>query len=369
MFDAGVTITFAHRPFAWKSEARGMAHVHVVIIGMAIGDTTGTQRLWDYPDPKGPGIESAASCIGPYLTDSAPIVVHRAGAPIVANVPKATYGATAGDKGHLLFTEDTVADALADPIAKKYLRLYIGADELLNGQRRWVLWLDGVPASEMRKSNLISDRVAKVKKFRSDSNRAGTKAAAATPWLLLEPRAPSSNYLFVPCVSSERRDYVPMELRGTDTIVRASSWFIEGADMFLFGMLHSAMFMAWVRMVGGRLESRLQVSAETVYNTFPFPDPTPAARQKVEKAAAKVIAARKKHPTSTLEDLYDPRFMPIDLRAAHNDLDKAADAAMNPRRRFRSDADRLAYLLDRYEAITSPLVTTPTPKRRRAAKP
>ena len=50
----GLEIAFAHRTFAWGSDARGMAHVHVVIIGLAKrGDAPKEKRLFSYDDPKG----------------------------------------------------------------------------------------------------------------------------------------------------------------------------------------------------------------------------------------------------------------------------------------------------------------------------
>lgn len=365
LFNDNVYITFGHRSFNWTSDASGTAHVHVVIIGMQIGKPTRKLWLWDYPGRKSPAAESNPSSISCYLTDNDRIIVHGSPHPIVAGIPASTYGSTAGDKGHLIFEEGNVARAKADPVAAKYLKLYIGADEFFPGKERWVLWFEKATASEMRSSALITHRVEQVRKFRAASKRAQTQKAAATPWLLLEARAPKARYLFVPCVSSERREYAPMEYRGTDTIVRASSWFIEGADDYIFGMMHSAMFMAWVRNIGGRLKSDLQISAQTTYNVFPWPSLTPAARRRVEAAAAGVRAARSKHPKASLEELYDPLFMPADLRRAHNALDAATDAAIAPRRKFTGDGDRLSVLLENYQQIAAPLLAAARTKRSR----
>src|SRR5690606_20246277 len=35
LFGKGIKINFAHRTFGWQSDARGAAHVHVVIIGFS----------------------------------------------------------------------------------------------------------------------------------------------------------------------------------------------------------------------------------------------------------------------------------------------------------------------------------------------
>jgi hypothetical protein len=365
LFSAGIEIDFAHRSFAWTSEAKGKAHVHVVIVGFAIGARSGRRRLFDYPDPADEPVELSVRSIGPYLTAGPPTVVHPVDRPLVPGIPGSTYGSTAGEGGHLLFDDEQADEARADPVASQHLRQYVGADELFSGEKRWVLWLDGVPPEELSSSAFIRERLAKVKAVREGSSRPGTKKAALTPWRLLESRAPNGRYLFVPCVSSERREYAPMAFRDPETIVRASSWFIEGADTYLFGVLQSAMFMAWVRNIGGRLESRLQIGAKTVYNTFPYPDPTPGARRRVIEAAEEVLAARDEHPHTPLGTLYDPLVMPLSLRAAHLRLDAAVDAAVAPRVKFRTEGDRLATLLDQYRAIVAPLDAAAEPKRRR----
>jgi hypothetical protein len=367
MFSAGIEIAFAHRSFAWTSEARGRAHVHVVIIGFTVGPISGRRRLFDYPDPKDDPVELTASSIGPYLTAGPPTVVRPANKPLVVGIPVSTYGSTAGEGGYLLFDDETVADARSDPVARRHLRQYIGADQFFNGEQRWVLWLDGASPAELASSAFLRDRLASVKAVREASTRPGTKQAAATPWLLLESRPPAGPYLFVPCVSSERREYAPMAFRDPDTIVRASSWFIEGADPYLFGILQSAMFMAWVRNIGGRLESRLQIGSKTVYNTFPFPDPSAPARRRVVDAAGAVLDARDEQADTPLGVLYDPLVMPLALRSAHLQLDAAVDAAVAPRVKFATEGERLALLLDRYRELVSPLeaAASPTTRRRR----
>jgi hypothetical protein len=365
LFSAGVDILFAHRSFAWTSEAKGKAHVHVVIIGFAIDAGPGKRRLFDYPDPAGDPVELTVLAIGPYLTPGPPTVVPPVARPLVAGIPVSTYGCTAGEGGHLLFDDDEVDVARADAVARVHLREYLGADELFSGDQRWVLWLDGVSPDELSSSAFIRERLARVKAYREGRSRAGTKKAALTPWRLLESRPPRGRYLFVPCVSSERREYAPMAFRGPETIVRASSWFIEGADTYLFGMLQSAMFMTWVRNIGGRLESRLQIGAKTVYNTFPYPSPTVAARRRVIDAADAVLAARDEHPDTPLGTLYDPLVMPLSLRSAHLRLDAAVDAAIAPRVRFGTEGERLTVLLDRYRDLIAPLEAAAAPPKRR----
>lgn len=120
--------------------------------------------------------------------------------------------------------------------------------------------------------------------------------------------------------------------------------------------------MAWIRAVCGRLESRYRYSAGIVYNNFPWPDVGDAKhRTAIETAAQSVLDARAQFPESTLADLYDPLTMPPALVKAHQQLDKAVDAAYiaagksagRKAPRLGTDAERVAFLFERYQALTS----------------
>src|SRR3546814_8496009 len=88
------------------------------------------------------------------------------------------------------------------------------------------------------------------------------------------------------------------------------------------------MHMAWLRNVGGRLKSDYRYSAGIVYNNFPWPEAVDDKyRTAIETAAQSVLDARAKFPDATLADLYDPLTMPPALVKAHQQLDKAVDAA------------------------------------------
>jgi hypothetical protein len=113
------------------------------------------------------------------------------------------------------------------------------------------------------------------------------------------------------------------------------------------------MHMAWVRAVCGRIKSDYRYSADIVYNNFPWPvSVTDSQKSAIEGAAKSVIDIRAKYSDSTLADLYDPTTMPEDLKKAHQALDRAVDAAYG-KKSFKSDADRVAFLFERYQALTS----------------
>ncbi len=129
-------------------------------------------------------------------------------------------------------------------------------------------------------------------------------------------------------------------------------------------MLTSAMHMAWLRHIGGRLESRYRYSIGLVYNTFPWPETTPAQRKAIEALAQAVLDARAAHPDATLADLYDPDLMPTDLRRAHKKLDEAVDRLYR-RAPFAGDRDRAEHLFGLYERLTAGLLAKPVKKRAR----
>jgi hypothetical protein len=124
---------------------------------------------------------------------------------------------------------------------------------------------------------------------------------------------------------------------------------IPNGTLYHFGILTSAMHMAWVQSVCGRLESRFRYSKDIVYNNYPWPENMASKQIKmIETAAQKVLDARLRFPNSSLADLYDPLTMPPALTKAHNELDKAVDLAYRPQP-FASDTNRMEFLFDLYK--------------------
>ena len=193
---------------------------------------------------------------------------------------------------------------------------------------------------------------------------------------------PNTPYLLLPEVSSERRAFIPFGFEQPETLCSNLVKIAPGATLFHFGVLTSTMHNAWVRAVCGRLESRYRYSKDIVYNNFPWPDlpqksepnqpPPPAqkAQAAIETAAQAVLDARAQFPGSSLADLYDPLTMPPVLLKAHHKLDAAVDKAYQlcgGKKSYASDAERVAFLFQRYQQLTSLLpAATPVRARRKA---
>lgn len=354
LLDNGFQIDFAHRTFKWTSEARGRAHVHCVIIGFSHNSTRVKKRLFSYPDLAAEPTVHEVGNINPYLVHGPNVVVSKRTVPFLTGLPEATKGSQPTDEGHLLVTEEQYPEVSSDPVAAKYLRRYLQTTELMGGRPRWCLWLVDASPAELRGSRVIRDRLSRVARARRASRTPSVRAAADTPALFTQRRQPSARYAAMPEVSGDFRTYLPVALLDPHEAVAGNkliTW--SGADMWLFGVLHSAMFNAWVRTVGGRMKSDPSLAPDLTYCTFPFVEPTVAQRARVTAAAEGVLAARGRHPEASLGDLYDPLTTPADLLAAHRTLDAAVDSWIGGRRRFDDDIDRLERLFSRYADLVS----------------
>ena len=211
-------------------------------------------------------------------------------------------------------------------------------------------------------------RVEAVADFRKNSSKDATRRNAATPSRFAEDRQPVTDYLAIPKTSSELRPFVPIGYLPQSTIVASELFTVAGAGAFEFGILTSSMHNAWIRFTCGRLKSDFRYSASIVYNNFPWPEaPTAAHKTAIEAAAQTVLDTRAQFPGSTLADLYDPLAMPPALLKAHHKLDAAVDAAYVAKRSFKTDAERVAFLFERYQQLTS-LLPASTPAKRRARR-
>ncbi len=376
-------IHFAHRTFAWASEARGRAHVHVVIIGFGAFDVTG-KRIFDYEADRNAPTQIAASNISPYLVEGGDLVVKSRTRPLCEE-PEMHFGSMPNDGGHLLLTPQEKTEMLAEaPDAAAYLRRFVGAEEFLNGIERWCLWLKDAPSAVLRVLPAITRRIAAVREHREASTRETTNKLAAFPSLFAEIRQPDDRYILVPGVSSERRKYIPIGFLSPKVIASNLVNVVPNAGFWHFGVLSSAIHMAWVRTVGGRLKSDFRYSSNIVYNNFPWPSSISAKqRAAVEAAAQRILELRIQHGdgrvgclatppkshSATLADLYDPLSMPAELAKAHATLDRAVEKCYRPAP-FHSDRERVAHLFRLYEQLTAPLLpAAPRTRTRRNAAP
>lgn len=359
-----IKIHFAHRTFSWRNEAKGNAAVHCVIVGFANYDTN-NKSIFEYDDIKGEPHEVKVKNINPFLVEGKDITVENRKSPI-CKVPEMNYGSMPIDEGNLILTDEEKEEAIKnEPQIINAIKKYTGGDEFINNKKRWCLWLQNIEPSVLKNSKFILDRIEKTKTFRLSSNRAATNKLAEKPMLFGEIRQPKLKYIIIPKVSSENRKYIPIGILEPTAITSGSALIIPNANLFMFGIMTSAMHMAWMKATCGRMKSDFQYSASIVYNNFPFPDnPNDKQVKAIETAAQNVLDTRLQFPNSSLADLYDPLTMPPTLVKTHNDLDKAVDLAYRPQT-FTSEANRMVFLFELYEKYTADLFTKEKAKKKK----
>ncbi len=364
LFRRDARIHFGHRTFAWESEARGKAHVHVVIIGWGLFDAN-NRRIYDYESDPHKAVVSGAKNISPYLISGSNVVVLNRSKPL-CDVPEIGIGNKPIDDGNYLFTTaEKDAFVAREPAARKFFRPWYGSEEFINGHHRWCLWLGDCPPEQLRRMRECMKRAEAVRRFREKSKSAPTQKIAMTPTRFHVENFPKHDFLVVPKVSSQRRDYIPIGFMRPSSLASDLLFVVRDATSFHFGILSSAMHMAWVRQVCGRLKSDFRYSNKLVYNNYPWPqEATEKLKARVEKCAQAVLDARAKHSGATLADLYDPLAMPANLAKAHAALDKAVDACYRSQP-FTSERQRVEYLFALYEKLTAPLTALPKPRARK----
>jgi hypothetical protein len=362
----GIKIHFAHRTFKWSNEAKGNAAVYCVIIGFANFDTI-NKRLFEYEDIKGAALEIKAKNINPYLIDANDIFVNKRRKPI-CKVPEINFGNMPNDGGNFFIEENDFENYKeSEKLSVKYIKPFLGAQEFLNGKKKYCLWfyknLDPKDLKEMPTSYL---RIKAIEKMRAQSSRDATKKLALFPTLFGEIRQPESNFILIPRHSSENRKYIPFGFFSPDNIVGDTCLSIQNSTMFHFGILQSQMHLSWIKTTCGRLKSDFRYSNEIVYNNFPWPKkPSEKQIKIIENTAQNILNVRLKYPNNSLSDLYDPIGMPPSLVKAHNELDKAVDAAYS-KQTFSSEAKRMEFLFELYESYTADLFSKEKPKKKKA---
>ena len=346
LLEDGFHINFAHRTFQWDSEASLKAHVHCVIVGFAWKERS---QKYLYTADKPVEVKN----INGFLVDSKNIIINNRTRPI-SDVPIMDFGNMPNDGGNLLLSPEEREIVLQkEPELAPFIRPFLGAVEFINRKMRYCFWLKGVSPTTIHHSRILRERVENVRQLRLASTAAPTREKADVPHLFFYISHPDSSYLLVPSTSSERRRYIPMGYMDENTITSNAALIVANASLYHFGVMESNVHMAWVRAVGGRLKSDYRYSNKLVYNNYPWPNPTEEQRAKIEQTAQAILDARALYPDSSLADLYDEIAMPIELRKAHQDNDRAVMQAYGfPVKSSFTESQCVAELFRLYEEMT-----------------
>jgi hypothetical protein len=361
LFDKyGLEIIYSHRTFAWGSDARGKAHVHVVIIGLSHKDyEPSNKKLFSYPDINLDPEESIHSGLTAYLFDAGKlsnrhIVVASSSQPI-NGMPKLVIGSKPIDGGNYIFAGEAKDIFIkSEPEAKKFIHPYIGSREYLNGGDRWILQLNSATPAELKAMPEVTKLIATVKKFRKNSPSLPTQNLGDTPTKFHVTVVPDCPFLVMPESSSARREYLPIGWLEPPVIPSNLVKVLLGADKPIFAVLTSAMHMAWLRYIGGKIKSDYRYSIGLVYNNFPFPEISIHKRKTLETLAQKILDIRVSHHGSSLAEIYDPLYMPPELLKAHKAIDLTVDKLYR-KSAFKSERERAEHLFGLYEKMILPI--------------
>lgn len=345
LIDDGWHIKFARTSFKWDAQSRIVAGVSVIVTGFT-RMAHGTATLYKLDQ-----VETVPH-INPYLIPGPDIFISKRMKPL-GSQSSAVRGLQPTDGGGLMLkTQAEYEQAMNDPIAAKYVRKCVGADELIKGKDRWCLWLVDVEPDEIEKSKFLRERVNSVRLFREQSKKSGDAYKLRhTPWLFRMTEYPTdSNLLVIPRHFLDR-EYMTVDWMN-NVIVTDACFVMPDSDGLNFAIIESSMFTVWQETVGGRLLEGCRFSSTVVWNNFPVPAFDDKTQQQLVDAGQIVLKARDAHPTSSLKTLYDPKYMPVDLRQAHEELDKIVDVAFGAGKWLKDDDNaRLKVLFDSYRKL------------------
>jgi len=343
LISSGIEIDFAYQSFKWTNNAKGNAGVTVIIVGLR---NFSNKAKYIFHDE----IQSLAKNINSYLLNSVNIIVTGRSKPL-SKLPEISFGSMPNDGGNLLLNEDEKQIIISqNNQAIKYIKKFSGGAEFVRGINKYCLWIEDNDLNEISNIALIQDRVNKVALGRASSKREATKILASVPHQFGEIRHQKTDSIIIPATSSEKREYIPIGFLNEDTIISNSAMAIYHAEPWLFAMVTSRMHMVWVKIIGGKLETRYRYSAKLCYNTFPFPEITNKQKETLNLYVFAIIEERAKYSSKTMAQLYNPDSMPSGLKKAHKDLDEAIEKCyrLQP---FKNDTERLEYLFKLYEEM------------------
>lgn len=344
LFNRGFHINFAHQTFEWDNNG---AKVHVIITGFSKINKK-QKKLFKYSSLRAEPQLIEVPNINEYLLPMESVELTPLSNQI-SGKPNMIYGSNMSTGTALMFKEKEYQDFIKKaPWTEEYMRPLIGAQELTNNYRRYVLYLKDAKPSLVNSTREVLERLNKVRNDRIKSSDALANQIADTPTVLYSDRVLTGEFLVIPIVSSGNREYIPMVFEKHPTIATNKTFQLPNADKYIFGVLESRMHMGWMKVTVGRLKSDYSYSNTLVYNTFVFPETNKTQEEVIAKLADDILSIREEYFKNgeKIKDLYS-EFMPPNLKKAHNKLDVEVEKLYR-KAPFNSDEDRFEHLLKLY---------------------
>ncbi len=346
VFQREIEIRFAHTAFKWSNLASHNAGVTVIIVGLG---RKSSKPKWVFDDA---GLVRECSVIGPYLVPDRAEVVQKANVP-VGQQSMMLFGNMPRDGGNLFLTVDEALRLKQEPSGRRFVRKFVGSEELINGKQRYCLWIEDRDAEIAKKNQFIANRLEQVASNRLQSPAASTREFAGRPYRFVQIAGKSEvAAIVVPRVSSENRDFLPVDYLTSDYIIGDRNFALYDAPLWNMALIASRLHWVWIGTVCVRMRTDFSYSNTLGWNTFPVPVLTEKMRVDLIGCAKDILLAREAHFPATIADLYDPEKMPAGLRAAHERNDEVLERIYIGRR-FKNDTERLEKLFEMYTRITS----------------
>ena len=298
-FKRGTEIRFAHVPFKWSNLASHNAGVTVIIVGLA-QSSTGPKLLYDG--------ETVRECvgIGPYLVPNQLAAIVKSNEPL-GQQAKMLFGNMPRDGGHLFLSSEEAFELRKDTSIAHMVRHFVGSEELINGKQRYCLWIEADEVEIAQRNAFIADRLNKVAANRLESPAQSTKEFSNKPYRFVQIAGRSEqNAIVVPRVSSENRDFLPVDYLTSDFIIGDRNFALYDAPLWNMALIASRLHWVWIGTVCVRMRTDFSYSNTLGWNTFPVPKLTEKNRADLTAAAEGILLAREAHFPATIADLYDP---------------------------------------------------------------
>jgi hypothetical protein len=351
IFRSGHRIHFAWTSFKWSNLASRNAGVTVVVVGLS-NHHRGAAHLFSVIDGSQTLVQEAEN-INAYLVASRDIEIQPSKVAL-SGLDEMDLGNMPKDGGNLLFTYGEAEAAVkAEPAISRFVFDFVGSQEYVQGVVRRCLWIRDSDVADALSSVLIRARLEGVREMRLDSEAASTRDFADRPhrFKQIQGRGVASS-IVVPKVTSESREYLPVGLLSSHTIVSDNAFALYDAPLWNLSIIASRLHLVWITTVCGKLETRIRYSNTLGWNTFPVPSLTEKNKADLTRCAEGILLAREVHFPATIADLYDPEKMPVDLRAAHERSDEVFERIYIGRR-FKNDTERLEKLFELYTKMTN----------------
>lgn len=341
-----VVLFYAYTSFKWSNLATHNAGVTVVILGMT-NQPRAVRHLY-HSAGNDKGSRQECSVISPYLIAGDYQPVRPATKNKFGNAHM-TFGNMAADGGNLLMSHDELQElGLTSAQRKTFVQRFLGSQEFNKGTVRYCLWIHDKDFPKAMEIPSLKSRIEATEKNRLSSKDSGTRSLALRPHQFREFNSGKVSTLIVPRVSSENREFLPVGMLPSTSIVSDSAFALFDAPIWNLALIASTLHLVWIKTVCGKLKTDYRYSNTLGWNTFPIPKLTQQNRNDLTRTAENILLVREAHYPKTITDLYKPSEMPANLRSAHEENDEVLERIYMGRR-FRNDTERLGKLFSMYE--------------------